>query len=174
MNAHVVSVKGNVIAVLGKNTDSAFYGITSLKAIFNQLEGNELKELLIEDYSDGQWRGFIEGYYGIPWSNENRKDLMKFGGDFKMNSYIFAPKDDQYHSLKWREPYPAEKLAEIKEMVDVGIATKNKFIWTIHPFLKDGMNFGSEESYKADLEKIIAKFEQLYSVGVRQFWCACR
>ncbi len=94
---------------------------------------------------------------------------MKFGGDFKMNSYIFAPKDDQYHSLKWREPYPAEKLAEIKEMVDVGIATKNKFIWTIHPFLKDGMNFGSEESYKADLEKIIAKFEQLYSVGVRQF-----
>ncbi|PWX76171.1 hyaluronidase NagK [Clostridium perfringens] len=168
-DAHVVSVKGNVIAVLGKNTDSAFYGITSLKAIFNQLEGNELKELLIEDYSDGQWRGFIEGYYGIPWSNENRKDLMKFGGDFKMNSYIFAPKDDQYHSLKWREPYPAEKLAEIKEMVDVGIATKNKFIWTIHPFLKDGMNFGSEESYKADLEKIIAKFEQLYSVGVRQF-----
>ncbi|HHD2751328.1 TPA: beta-N-acetylglucosaminidase domain-containing protein [Clostridium perfringens] len=168
-DAHMLSVKGNVIAVLGKNTDSAFYGITSLKAIFNQLEGNELKELLIEDYSDGQWRGFIEGYYGIPWSNENRMDLMRFGGDFKMNAYIFAPKDDEYHSLKWREPYPAEKLAEIKEMVEVGAATKNKFIWTIHPFLKDGMNFESEENYKSDLEKIIAKFEQLYSVGVRQF-----
>lgn len=168
-DAHMVSIKGNVIAVLGKNTDSAFYGITSLKAIFNQLEGNELKELFIKDYSDGQWRGFIEGYYGIPWSNENRMDLMRFGGDFKMNSYIFAPKDDEYHSLKWREPYPAEKLAEIKEMVEVGAATKNKFIWTIHPFLKDGMNFESEENYKSDLEKIIAKFEQLYSVGVRQF-----
>lgn len=168
-DAHMVSVKGNVIAVLGKNTDSAFYGITSLKAIFNQLEGNELKELFIKDYSDGQWRGFIEGYYGIPWSNENRMDLMKFGGDFKMNAYIFAPKDDEYHSLKWREPYPAEKLAEIEEMVEVGAATKNKFIWTIHPFLKDGMNFDSEENYKSDLEKIIAKFEQLYSVGVRQF-----
>lgn len=168
-DAHMLSVKGNVIAVLGKNTDSAFYGITSLKAIFNQLEGNELKELFIKDYSDGQWRGFIEGYYGIPWSNENRMDLMKFGGDFKMNAYIFAPKDDEYHSLKWREPYPAEKLAEIKEMVEVGAATKNKFIWTIHPFLKDGMNFESEENYKSDLEKIIAKFEQLYSVGVRQF-----
>lgn len=168
-DAHMLSVKGNVIAVLGKNTDSAFYGITSLKAIFNQLEGNELKELFIKDYSDGQWRGFIEGYYGIPWSNENRMDLMRFGGDFKMNAYIFAPKDDEYHSLKWREPYPAEKLAEIKEMVEVGAATKNKFIWTIHPFLKDGMNFESEENYKSDLEKIIAKFEQLYSVGVRQF-----
>lgn len=168
-DAHMLSVKGNVIAILGKNTDSAFYGITSLKAIFNQLEGNELKELFIKDYSDGQWRGFIEGYYGIPWSNENRMDLIKFGGDFKMNAYIFAPKDDEYHSLKWREPYPAEKLAEIKEMVEVGAATKNKFIWTIHPFLKDGMNFESEENYKSDLEKIIAKFEQLYSVGVRQF-----
>ena len=168
-DSHIVSVKDNVVAVLGKNTDSSFYGLTSLKAIFNQLEGDSLRELLIYDYSDGQWRGFIEGYYGIPWSNENRMDLMKFGGDFKMNSYIFAPKDDEYHSLKWREPYPEDKLAEIEEMVQVGINTKNKFIWTIHPFLKDGMNFDTEENYKKDLEKIIAKFEQLYKVGVRQF-----
>ncbi|WP_327445043.1 beta-N-acetylglucosaminidase domain-containing protein [Clostridium tarantellae] len=168
-DAYIVSAKDNVVAVLGKDTDSAFYGITSLKLIFNQLEDDELNELLIEDYSDGQWRGFIEGYYGIPWSNENRMELMKFGGDFKMNSYIFAPKDDEYHSLKWREPYPAEKLAEIEEMVQVGASTKAKFIWTIHPFLKDGMNFDTEETYAAELEKIITKFEQLYSVGVRQF-----
>ena len=168
-DSHIVSVKDNVVAVLGKDTDAAFYGITTLKLIFKQLEGSEIKNLLIKDFSDGQWRGFVEGYYGIPWSNENRKSLMEFGGDFKMNAYIFAPKDDEYHSLKWRELYPNEKLAEIKELVDVGIATKNEFIWTIHPFLKDGMDFSTEENYKAELEKIIAKFEQLYSIGVRQF-----
>ena len=168
-DSHIVSVKDNVVAVLGKDTDAAFYGITTLKLIFKQLDGSEIKNLLIKDFSDGQWRGFVEGYYGIPWSNENRKSLIEFGGDFKMNAYIFAPKDDQYHSLKWRDLYPKEKLAEIKELVDVGIATKNEFIWTIHPFLKDGMDFSTEENYKAELEKIIDKFEQLYSIGVRQF-----
>lgn len=168
-DAHILSVKDNVVAVLGKDTDAAFYGITTLKLIFKQVEGNEIRNLVIKDYSDGQWRGFIEGYYGIPWSNENRMSLMGFGGDFKMNAYIFAPKDDEYHSLKWRDPYPAEKLAEIEELVEVGAATKNKFIWTIHPFLKDGMDFSTEENYQAELEKIIAKFEQLYSIGVRQF-----
>ena len=168
-DAHILSVKDNVVAVLGKDTDAAFYGITTLKLIFKQVEGNEIRNLVIKDYSDGQWRGFIEGYYGIPWSNENRMSLMEFGGDFKMNAYIFAPKDDEYHSLKWRDPYPAEKLAEIEELVEVGSATKNKFIWTIHPFLKDGMDFSTEETYQAELEKIIAKFEQLYNIGVRQF-----
>ena len=127
-DSHIVSVKDNVVAVLGKDTDAAFYGVTTLKLIFKQLNGSEIRNLLIKDFSDGQWRGFVEGYYGIPWSNENRKSLMEFGGDFKMNAYIFAPKDDEYHSLKWRELYPDEKLAEIKELVDVGIATKNKFI----------------------------------------------
>ena len=169
IDSHMVSVDDNVIAVLGKDTDSAFYGITSLKLIFKQIEGNEVRDLVIKDYSDGHWRGFIEGYYGIPWSNENRKDLMKFGGDFKMNSYIFAPKDDEYHSLKWREPYPTEKLEELRQLAEVGEKTKNKFIWTIHPFLKDGMKFDTEENYQNDLSKIIAKFEQLYSIGVRQF-----
>lgn len=169
IDSHIVSVNENVIAVLGKDTDSAFYGVTSLKLIFNQVEGDGVRELLIKDYSDGHWRGFIEGYYGIPWSNENRKDLMEFGGDFKMNAYIFAPKDDEYHSLKWREPYPAEKLAELKDLAEVGAKTKNKFIWTIHPFLKDGMKFDTEENYQSDLAKVIAKFEQLYSIGVRQF-----
>lgn len=168
-DSHIISVNDNVIAVLGKDTDSAFYGITSLKLIFKQVDGSEIRKLLIKDYSDGHWRGFIEGYYGIPWSNENRMSLMEFGGDFKMNAYIFAPKDDVYHSLKWREPYPTEKLTEIKEMVEVGAATKNKFIWTIHPFLHNAIQFDDEAKYQEDLATIITKFEQLYDVGVRQF-----
>jgi len=169
IDSHILSVKDNVIAILGKDTDSAFYGLTTLKLIFKQLKDSTIKNLLIKDYSDGHWRGFIEGYYGIPWSNENRKSLMEFGGDFKMNAYIFAPKDDEYHSLKWREPYPTEKLKEIKELVDVGAASKNKFIWTIHPFLHNPIQFEDEAKYQEDLATIITKFEQLYDVGVRQF-----
>ena len=43
-------------------------------------------------------RGFIEGYYGNPWSNTDRAELMRYGGDLKLNQYFFAPKDDPYHN----------------------------------------------------------------------------
>ncbi len=46
----------------------------------------------IEDWSDSIYRGFIEGYYGIPWTTDERIELMRFGGDFKTNVYIYAPK----------------------------------------------------------------------------------
>ena len=165
IDAHIIVVKGDTIAVLGKDTDAAFYGVTTLKHIFKQVDGT-VRELVIEDYADTKTRGFIEGYYGIPWSDEDRMSLMEFGGEFKMTSYIFAPKDDPYHSAQWREPYPADRLAEIKEMVEVGNANKCRFVWTIHPFMNNRI---TEENYTSDLAAITTKFEQLYEIGVRQF-----
>ena len=41
---------------------------------------------------------------------------MRYGGDLKLTQYFFAPKDDPYHNKKWRELYPEEKLAEIREL----------------------------------------------------------
>ncbi|RYD88998.1 MAG: hypothetical protein EOP50_18175, partial [Sphingobacteriales bacterium] len=99
-DAHLVLAKDNVIAVLGADADSAFYGVTTLKHVFNQLKDGELKEFRIDDFANVKHRGFIEGYYGNPWSNEDRAELMKFGGDYKLNSYFFAPKDDVYHNAK--------------------------------------------------------------------------
>ena len=32
----------------------------------------------MEDYADVASRGFIEGYYGNPWSTEDRSELMKW------------------------------------------------------------------------------------------------
>ena len=160
------SLKENgVIAILGDTTDSAYYGIATLKMIFNQIENNQIKNVMYEDFADAKWRGFIEGFYGYPWSNEDRKSLMEFGGNFKMNSYIFAPKDDPYHNRQWRELYPDDKLAEIKELVDVGHKSKTQFIWAIHP----GFNMIKWNDYDNELQTLLNKLEQLYSIGVRQF-----
>ena len=98
--ANFVASNNGEIIILGKDTDGAFYGITSLKHIFNQMDGSTIRNFEIKDYADTNTRGFIEGYYGIPWSNEDRMSLMKFGGDFKMTSYVFAPKDDSYHKVQ--------------------------------------------------------------------------
>ncbi len=165
IDSYYMAAKNGEIVILGKNTDAAFYGITTLKHIFNQMDGSTIKNLQIEDYADTSIRGFIEGYYGLPWTNEDRMSLMKFGGEFKMTSYIFAPKDDPYHTSKWRELYPEDELAEIAKMVKVGKDTKTRFVWTAHPF----MGKFNANDFEGEMEKLIAKFEQLYSIGVRQF-----
>ena len=168
IDAYYEVVDNDEIVILGKDTDAAFYGITSLKHIFAQMDGSTIRCLEMEDYADTQTRGFIEGYYGIPWSDEDRISLMEFGGEFKMTSYIFAPKDDPYHKgAQWRELYPQERLDEIKKMVDAGNAAKCRFVFTIHPF--GGSTGVQAGTYEQDLQDLKDKFDQLYSIGVRQF-----
>lgn len=166
-DAYMLKIEEGKITIIGKNTDAAFYGVSTLELILEQCaESKTIKTLTVEDYSDAQFRGFIEGYYGIPWSDEDRISLMEFGGKFKANTYVFAPKDDAYHSAKWTELYPEDRLAEMKKMVDAGNASKCKFVWSIHPFMYNAI---TEANYDERLETIKAKFEQLYSIGVRQF-----
>ncbi|WP_342434124.1 beta-N-acetylglucosaminidase domain-containing protein [Neobacillus sp. FSL H8-0543] len=153
------------IAILGSTTDAAYYALATLKMILNQIPGKSIKSVKYEDFADSKWRGFIEGFYGFPWSHEDRISLMKFGGEFKMNSYIFAPKDDLYHNSAWRTPYPAEELVKIKELVDAGHESKTQFIWAIHP----GFNMIKWNDYENELQTLLNKLDQLYDVGVRQF-----
>lgn len=97
-----------------------------------------------ENTTNGQDNGFIcgvvEGFYGRPWTTEQRKELFRkwaffvficvpplIGMEFiplalmfiwirffilfhrlkrlGCNSYVYAPKDDVKHRLKWREMY---------------------------------------------------------------------
>lgn len=168
-DAHIVSVKDDTIAVLGADPDSAFYGVTTLKHVFNQLSEGQIKEFRIDDFSNVKHRGFIEGYYGNPWSNEDRAELMKFGGDYKLNTYFFAPKDDVYHNSKWRELYPAKELAEIKKLAQVGNETKNKYVYALHTFMHQPVRFDTKANYQNDLNIIKAKFTQLLENDVRAF-----
>lgn len=64
-------------------------------------------------------KGIIEGFYGIPWTFEERKSMIDFLGHIGLNQYIYAPKDDPYHNKKWREAYPDEDIAKIKELADL-------------------------------------------------------
>lgn len=48
-DAYVLAIQDNMIAVLGKDTDAAFYGLSSLKMIFNQVTEKAVRKLQIED-----------------------------------------------------------------------------------------------------------------------------
>ncbi|WP_419954568.1 beta-N-acetylglucosaminidase domain-containing protein [Neobacillus niacini] len=169
LDANIVSIQDNVIAVLGKDVDSAFYGVTTVKHIFKQMSDRTIQELTIKDYADVKGRGFIEGYYGEPWSNEDRAELMTFGGEFKMNSYIYAPKDDPKHNAKWRELYTEDELVKISKLAEAGNASKTRFVYTLHTFMNNPIRFNTEENYQADLNIIKSKFTQLMDAGVRKF-----
>lgn len=166
-DASILDIKGNTIAILAKDTDAAFHAVTSLKHIFTQVNDNKVTELTIRDYADVKARGFIEGYYGNPWSNEDRADLMKFGGDYKLNQYIYAPKDDPKHNARWRDLYTDDELAAIKNLAEAGNRSKCYYVYALHTFMNQPVRFDS--NYENDIAIIKKKFEQLMGVGVKQF-----
>lgn len=110
IDAYLLVIAGDKVGVLGKDTDAAFYGLTTLQQILDQTTGGVVRNLTIQDWADVASRGFIEGYYGNPWSTEDRAELMRWAGNFKLNSYFYAPKDDPKHNARWYERYTDEEL----------------------------------------------------------------
>lgn len=154
------------IIVLGKDTDAAFYGLTTLYQIFQQVEGDTLRAFTACDYADVITRGFIEGYYGNPWSTEDRVELMRWGGHYKLNAYFYAPKDDPKHNAKWRELYTDEELtSKIEPLAKAGNESKCRFVFALHPFMSNPI---TNANYAESVKTLKAKFTQVMDHGVRQ------
>ncbi|MDB1291401.1 beta-N-acetylglucosaminidase domain-containing protein [Bifidobacterium bifidum] len=165
----------DTILVLGRDTDSAFYGLTTLYQIFQQLPGRAVSNLTFSDWADVKSRGFIEGYYGSPWSTKDRVNLMTWGGYYKMNTYVYAPKDDPLHRNNWRGLYTEDQIEnEIKPQAEAGNKSKVRFVYALAPFHNDGeargkhFRFDTEEHYQEDLKELKAKYMQTIDAGVRQ------
>ncbi len=75
----------------------------------------------------------MEGFYGTPWSHEARLSQLRFYGQNKMNTYIYGPKDDPYHSSRTGGTLSADRAAQIKGVVKVAKENHVDFVWAIHP-----------------------------------------
>ena len=111
-------------------------------------------------------RGIVEGFYGTPWSQADRLDMLKFCHEHKFNAYIYAPKDDPYHRAKWREPYPADKMVELQALIDESKKQQVKFIFAISPGLDIHFDGPQVEADKLAMEQ---KLTAMYEMGVRDF-----
>lgn len=168
-DSYVLDSRNGVITVLGKDTDSSFYGLTTLYHVFAQMDSYTIREFHVEDWADVSSRGFIEGYYGNPWKTEDRVNLMKWGGYYKLNSYFYAPKDDPKHNGKWREPYSEDEIRDkIIPLAEAGNASKCRFVYALHPFMNNPVRFNTPENYAHDLKDVQNKFTQVIKAGVRQ------
>lgn len=60
--------------------------------------------------------GVIEGFYGEPWSWDERAGYAPFLKQYGFSFYIYAPKADGYMRKKWREPFPADLEAKLARL----------------------------------------------------------
>ena len=156
---YYLSVSKDGVVIAGNDASGTYYGVQTYLQVAAQ---PEVKAVTITDWPVVGDRGLVEGYYGNPYSDADRKSLLEFFGRAKMNVYIYGPKDDPYHRDRWREEYPADKAQMISGLAAAAAQHKVRFVWAMHPGLDIQWN-------EADKAASLAKLEKMYALGVRAF-----
>lgn len=163
--SYSLSIDPKGVNITARDNAGVFYALQTLRQLLDSpvAESKTVPAMTINDWPDLPYRGVVEGFYGNPWSHEVRLSLIDFYGHNKMTDYIYGPKDDPYHSSPyWRQPYPADEAAKIKELVEACKRNHVNFVWAIHP--------GHDIRWdKADEDSLIAKLNMMYDLGVRSF-----
>lgn len=181
--SYYIKVTPSVAVVVGSDASGTFYGEKALKTLSDsQLKGKELyshlkstfKEVLsseadaenssfeVRDWPSVACRGVIEGFYGNPWSHQDRLRQFDFYGKHRLNIYVYGPKDDPYHRTHWREPYPEAEAARLRELVEAARRNHVQFVWAIHPG-------GDIQWNKQDSLAVVNKLDMMYRLGIRTF-----
>jgi hyaluronoglucosaminidase len=108
-------------------------------------------------------RGVIEGFYGRPWTHQQRLDLIPFLAQRGMNSFVYGPKDDPLLRRDWRIPYDGEWLTRLSELVDRCVAHGMRFTWCVSPGLS--MRYSDD----ADLAALSDKLASVAHLGIDSF-----
>ena len=156
---YYLSVSKEGVVIAGNDASGTYYGVQTYLQVAAQ---SEVKAVTITDWPAVGDRGLVEGYYGNPYSDADRKSLLEFFGRAKMNVYIYGPKDDPYHRDRWREEYPADMAQMISGLASAAAQHKVRFVWAMHPGLDIQWN-------DADKAASLAKLEKMYALGVRAF-----
>lgn len=110
-----------------------------------------------------EMRGVIEGFYGIPWTKDDRLDVLRYMGQQRLNTYMYAPKDDELQRKRWRDPYPEAKLAEFSELLQIAEEERIDFYYMISP--------GNDIDYTqpSEVAVLTEKLQSMINLGVRHF-----
>ncbi|WP_217370209.1 beta-N-acetylglucosaminidase domain-containing protein [Nonomuraea antri] len=152
------------IVLDGVDADGAYYAALELKDLVRRHQGNDrMPEVRLRQAPAMRYRGSIEGFYGTPWWHQDRLDHLDYLGAHRMNTYEYAPKDDPYHRDRWREPYPADKLAQLGELITRAAAGHVDFTFAVSP----GLSICYTDP--GDTAKLLAKFDAIHALGGRSF-----
>ncbi|MBN2608065.1 MAG: beta-N-acetylglucosaminidase domain-containing protein [Candidatus Fermentibacteraceae bacterium] len=79
-------------------------------------------------------RGGVEGFYGRPYEGGRRSLLLRLLSRLEDPAYIYAPKNDTFHRLGWREDYPAESRLLLEDDIHLAADSGIRFIFGISPW----------------------------------------
>lgn len=156
---YLLSVEPGRVVIAGRDGAGTYYGVQTFLKLWRQ---QNVMQCRIEDWPSVDCRGVIEGFYGNPWSHKDRLRQFEFYGCNKLNIYVYGPKDDPYHRAHWRDPYPQDEAARLKELVQEAHRNKVQFVWAVHPG-------GDIQWNLKDSMAVCQKLEWMYELGVRTF-----
>lgn len=105
--------------------------------------------------------GVVEGFYGFPWDFHDRISMISFMSRVGLNLYFYAPKDDPYHRILWRNPYPSSLIEQFRELIDFSNRYSVNFAFAISP----GLDI--DYSSQSDVDILVRKLDTMMDLGVR-------
>lgn len=78
--------------------------------------------------------GLIEGFYGKPWSWDERTDILDFLRSHGYSYYIYAPKCDRKLRVEWQEQWSQEEFENIKNFKQSCVNNNISFGVGLSPF----------------------------------------
>ncbi|MFD7716746.1 beta-N-acetylglucosaminidase domain-containing protein [Streptomyces sp. NPDC059814] len=150
----------DTVAVDGLGDDGLFHAVQTLRQL---IRGGSVAGATVRDWPSSAVRGMTEGFYGQPWTQEERLSQLGFMGRTKQNRYLYAAGDDPYRTTRWRDPYPAERRADFRALAERAAAEHVTLGWAVAP--GQSMCLSSDRDVKALTKKIDA----MWALGVRVF-----
>ncbi|MBT2505268.1 beta-N-acetylglucosaminidase domain-containing protein [Streptomyces sp. ISL-98] len=164
----VGSVDGrDTVALDGIGDDGLFHAAQTLRQLVTAAKdgqgGQEIAGAMVRDWPGTAVRGMTEGFYGQPWTPEQRLAQIDFMARTKQNRYLYAPGDDPYRQARWRDPYPADQRAAFRALAERARRSHVTLGWAVAP--GQAMCMSSDDDIKA----LNRKFDAMWALGVRSF-----
>ncbi|XP_054457734.1 protein O-GlcNAcase [Anoplopoma fimbria] len=107
--------------------------------------------------------GVVEGFYGRPWTMDQRKVLFQWMQSWGLNTYLYGPKDDLKHRLLWREVYSHEEEGQLRTLIKEAQSRDQRFVYALSP----GQDIVFSSS--CDLTLLKRKLRQVSDLGCQAF-----
>ncbi|UUN26943.1 beta-N-acetylglucosaminidase domain-containing protein [Streptomyces sp. FIT100] len=150
----------DTVALDGTGDDGLFHAAQTLRQL---IRDGAVAGVVVRDWPGTAVRGMTEGFYGRPWSREQRLAQLDFMGRTKQNRYLYAPGDDPFRQSRWREPYPAELRAGFRELAERARRNHVTLAWAVAP--AQSMCLASDD----DIRALKRKVDAMWALGVRAF-----
>src|SRR5262249_3025073 len=112
------------LALGADDPSGVYYAVQTLRQLVTP---GHIAGVGIVDFPLMPIRGVVEGFYGSPWTQQQRMDQLAFYGDMKLNTYIYSPKNDPYLRDQWRQPYPPDQLDQLDQLIGQAVAHHVRF-----------------------------------------------